>query len=98
MTKTAPASEVKENFAEYVRSVEGGESVVITRYGRPVAVLLSASRYERMERLTEPTADAGLAGLAGRWDDGDELADELERVVRARAAVRALDELDHAPR
>ncbi|HEX2163230.1 MAG TPA: type II toxin-antitoxin system Phd/YefM family antitoxin [Thermoanaerobaculia bacterium] len=98
MTKTAPASEVKENFAEYVRSVEGGESVVITRYGRPVAVLLSASRYERMERLTEPTADAGLAGLAGRWEDGDELADELERVVRARAAVRALDELDHAPR
>lgn len=94
MTKTAPASDVKENFAEYVRSVEGGESLVITRYGRPVAVLLSASRYERMERLAAPAADAGLAGIAGRWQDGDELADELERVVRARAAVRSLDELD----
>lgn len=98
MTKTAPASDVKENFADYVRSAEGGEAVVITRYGRPVAVLLSASRYERMERLTDPTADAGLAGLAGRWEDGDELADELDRVVRARAAVRALDGLDDAHR
>jgi prevent-host-death family protein len=94
LTKTAPASDVKENFAEYVRSAEGGEPVVITRYGRPVAVLLSASRYERMERLAAPAADAGLAGIAGRWQDGDELADELEWVVRARAAVRSLDELD----
>jgi prevent-host-death family protein len=94
LTKTAPASDVKENFAEYVRSAEGGEAVVITRYGRPVAVLLSASRYERMERLAAPSAEAGLAGIAGRWEDGDELADELERVVRARAAVRSLDELD----
>jgi prevent-host-death family protein len=94
LTKSVPASDVKENFAEHVRSVEEGETVVVTRYGRPVAVLLSASRYERLERLTAPAAEAGLAGLIGRWDDGDELADEVERVVRARPAVRALDDLD----
>ena len=96
MTKTAPASEVKENFADYVRSAEEGESVVITRYGRPVAVLLSTSRYERLERLASPPPDAGLAGLVGRWEDGDELADEVERVVRSRHAVRALDDLGAA--
>lgn len=96
MTKTAPASEVKESFADYVRSAEGGEPVVITRYGRPVAVLMSASRYARLERLAAPAGEAGLAGLAGRWDDGDELADEVERVVRGRAAVRAVDDLGGA--
>lgn len=87
MTKTAPASEVKENFAEYVRSAESGESVIITRYGRPVAVLLSSARYRRLEELA-PSEEKGLAGLAGRWPDGDELADEVARVVESRAPVR----------
>lgn len=62
LTKSVPASDVKESFAEHVRSVEEREAVVVTRYGRP--------------------------------DDGDELADEVERVVRARPTVRALDDLD----
>lgn len=93
MTKTAPASDVKENFGEYVRAAEQGEPVVITRYGRPVAVLLSPDRFAALERSAAPSAARGLAGLAGRWDDGDELADEVEQVVSARPPVRSVPAL-----
>lgn len=94
LTKTAATSEVKENFGEYVREVERGEPVVITRYGRPVAVLVSPERYAALERNAAPSAARGLLGLAGRWDDGDELADEVERVVRSRAGVRSSPTFD----
>lgn len=45
----------------------------------------------KTEQSREPdtsTAREGLAGLAGLWDDGDELADEVGRVVAERRTSR----------
>lgn len=86
MTHTMSASAAKVHLAEALREVEAGESVTITRNGRPVAVLVPP---ELAEQLGGPrAAEGGLAGLIGRYDDGDELSDALDQVMASRSSVR----------
>ena len=48
--KIAPVADVKARFSAYLRSsIEG--PVVVTRHGKPVAVLLSIEDEEELERL-----------------------------------------------
>jgi prevent-host-death family protein len=48
--KIASVADVKAKFSAYLKSSEGGP-VVITRNGRPVAVLLGVADEEEIERL-----------------------------------------------
>jgi|SRR5712692_9040300 len=48
--KVATVAEVKADFAVYLKASEQGP-VVVTRGGKPVAVLVRASRQEDVERL-----------------------------------------------
>ena len=48
--KIASVADVKAKFSAYLKSSEGGP-VVITRNGRPVAVLLGVEDEEEIERL-----------------------------------------------
>jgi prevent-host-death family protein len=41
-------AEARQRFTELVRTVERGRALEITRRGRPVAVLVSASEYARI--------------------------------------------------
>lgn len=59
--KTLPLSEAKSQLSslvEQVRSLE--EQVVITRNGRPAAVLVSAEEFERWKETIEVHADTAL--------------------------------------
>jgi prevent-host-death family protein len=59
--KTLPLSEAKSRLSglvEQVRSLE--EQVVITRNGRPAAVLVSAEEFERWKETIEVRGDAQL--------------------------------------
>ena len=59
--KTLPLSEAKSQLSglvEEVRSLE--EQVVITRNGRPAAVLVSAEEFERWKETIEVRGDAAL--------------------------------------
>ena len=38
--------EARNNLSEYVKIAEGGEPVELTRYNKPVAVIISYSQYE----------------------------------------------------
>ena len=44
MSKTVTLRDANQNFAKYVREVQAGEEIVITRRGEPVAKLLPVSR------------------------------------------------------
>ena len=44
------ATEAKAQFAELLRTVERGETVVITRHGKKIAHLVPAADQERAER------------------------------------------------
>lgn len=48
--KMAPIAEVKARFSSYVRASEDGP-VVVSRNGKPVAVLLSVADEDELERL-----------------------------------------------
>jgi len=59
--KTLPLSEAKSRLSglvEQVRSLE--EQVMITRNGRPAAVLVSAEEFERWKETIEVRGDAAL--------------------------------------
>jgi len=59
--KTLPLSEAKSQLSglvEQVRSLE--EQVMITRNGRPAAVLVSAEEFERWKETIEVRGDAAL--------------------------------------
>lgn len=84
MTRSVPLAEAKAKLSECIRDAERGESVVITRYGKPVAALVGAEELSRLERLRAAGPMAGLAGLAGGWTDSDDLADLLESRRRDR--------------
>jgi prevent-host-death family protein len=95
MPTTMTAAEAKAHLADCLRSVERGEPIVITRYGKPVAALIGVEDLARLQQMRigphvhlPPGApfDNGLGELAGTWTD-DEAA-EFD------AAVAPLDEID----
>ena len=54
MSKTLPISEVKARLPELVNRVqEREEEVVVTRNGKPAAVLLNYAEYERLKETLE---------------------------------------------
>ena len=61
MAKTLPISEVKARLPELVTGVaEREEEVVVTRNGKPVAVLINYAEYERVKETIDILSDADL--------------------------------------
>jgi antitoxin Phd len=50
MAKQYSVAKARQGLAALVHDAEAGSTVEVTRRGRPVAVLLSASRYRQLER------------------------------------------------
>jgi prevent-host-death family protein len=86
MPRDYSVAEAKARFSWCVRSAEGGEPIVITRHGKPVAAIVPADDLERLERLRAAGPEAGLSSVAGGWTGSDELARALDR--RRRTATR----------
>jgi antitoxin YefM len=67
---TAKFTEVRENLSEFLDMVESGEELIITRRGRPVAVVVALEDYEAMtETLNILTDDDAMAAIAEAEDD-----------------------------
>lgn len=89
---TVTLSDAKAQLAALLKEVQQfGESVLITRSGRPAGVLLSAEDYDGLIETLEILADEDLreavrAGLedveAGRVVDHEEVWRELEPALR----------------
>ena len=61
MAKTLPISEVKTRLPELVTGVEEREEeVVVTRKGKPAAILVNYSEYERLKQTLDVLADPAL--------------------------------------
>lgn len=74
-----PVTEVKTRLDDFLRAVEAGETVVLTRKGRPVATLAPPAGANGSEA---PREKRGLASLAGGWEGSDDLADLVEELRR----------------
>ena len=61
MARTLPISEVKARLPELVAGVmEREEEVVVTRNGRPAAVIVNVGEYERLKETLDVLCDADL--------------------------------------
>jgi prevent-host-death family protein len=61
MARTLPISEVKTRLPELVAGVmEREEEVVVTRNGRPAAVLVNVGEYERLKSTLDVLGDPDL--------------------------------------
>jgi prevent-host-death family protein len=67
MTKTVTLRDANQNFAKYVREAEGGEEIVVTRRGEPVAMIVPA---KPANRVLTPTQLEALRGLEKFWRAG----------------------------
>ena len=80
---TLPLSQAKTHLTRLLNEVEElGEEIVITRSGRPVAVLLAVDEYEGMLETLEILADPELSeavrrGLEEEASDESVSAEEL---------------------
>ncbi len=61
MTRILPISEVKARLPELVTGVEDREEeVVVTRKGKPAAVLMSHAEYRRLKETVDVLSDPAL--------------------------------------
>jgi antitoxin YefM len=61
MAKTLPISEVKARLPELVNGLAARENeIVVTRNGKPAAVLVSYEEYERLKDTLDVLSDAPL--------------------------------------
>ena len=61
MSQTLPISEVKARLPELVTGVEEREEeIVVTRKGKPAAVLVNFAEYERLKETLEVLSDPEL--------------------------------------
>ena len=61
MAKTLPISEVKARLPELVAGVmEREEEILVTRNGRPAAVLVNVDEYQRLKGTLDVLGDADL--------------------------------------
>jgi prevent-host-death family protein len=80
--KALSVAEAKAALSDAIRDVEGGNTVLITRRGKPVAALVRAEDLEMLERLQAAGPQQGLASIAGGWKDSDDLVASIEATPR----------------
>jgi prevent-host-death family protein len=80
--KALSVAEAKAALSEAIRDVEAGNTVVITRHGKPVAALVSPDDVPALERLRAAGPQQGLASVAGGWKGSDELVANVSNVSR----------------
>ena len=65
MSATFTASDAKNQFADALRRAEGGDVVLITRFGKPSAALISAERLAQLEELADAAQAADAVAESG---------------------------------
>ena len=65
MAHEVPVTQARAELAELInRVVYGGERVVVTRHGKPLAALVSAADLRRLEDLDRPVEDQVLSAVS----------------------------------
>lgn len=67
--RTVSLREANQQFSRLIASVEGGETVVITRRGRPIARLSPHAH----DRTSDPRWQAALRRMVARLEEGADL-------------------------
>ncbi|MGK7957966.1 MAG: type II toxin-antitoxin system Phd/YefM family antitoxin [Crocosphaera sp.] len=85
MTKSLSTAEVKAHLSESIDIALKEGYVIITRYGKPVAALVSYEDLAQLQRLRSANLKGGLATIGECWEDSEDFAEELDKIVQERA-------------
>jgi prevent-host-death family protein len=77
-------AEVKRDFRRVLDAAEHGESTVVLRHGRPVAVIVPVPPADRCPPLPRPRKPGGLLALVGTFAEWPEIEADLAAIVAAR--------------
>lgn len=94
MAKTVPVREFRSKLSELLSDVaDRRDHVLVTRNGKPAAVLVPIDEYEALEETAEILSDAGTlaaidAGLAELARADGVTLDDLRRDLAERRAAR----------
>jgi len=92
VNSTISLAEAKAELSACIRSVEGGDDVIITRHGKPVVALVRVEDFDQLKRLRKLGPEGGLASLAGGWEGSEELVHNLDNSERVgQRTTPALD-------
>jgi len=81
-TESVSIAEAKSSFSEYISRVAyAGESILITKRGKPVAGLVS---YKELEKIKKIKKSDGLKSLMGSWKEVDGFSDVLDEIYNDR--------------
>lgn len=100
MARTLPISEVKTRLPELVTEVaEREEEIIVTRNGKPIAVIVSYEEYERLKETLDVLSDRKLMkqihqgerylARGGKGLSFEEVFGEPLRPVKSRHRLRA---------
>lgn len=79
MTYEIPVTQARAALADLInRAVYGGERVVVTRHGKPIAALVSAADLERLEAI-DATAEEGVIRTVSSVGDAPSAGGERQR-------------------
>jgi prevent-host-death family protein len=84
MARSVSAAQAKSQLAECLRKAESGEAVIITRHGKPVAMLIGGDRMALIGRRGSRRGGGGLGDLAGGWEGSEDLVKALAKARRAQ--------------
>jgi prevent-host-death family protein len=107
MIREAPAMTVRQNLGELLNEVQyRGDTVVVTKGGKPVAAIVDIALYESIRRMKEDfdRLCAELAKVGERVPEkelesliGEAAAEARELTREERAAARGTREADSPP-
>jgi len=87
--KTSTIAQAKNNLSHLIHQVDGDEPVHITRYGKPVAVMMSEAQYKA---LTSPVKSINSAILNWRCERDESIDHGFTETelsdIRAEAVTR----------
>ncbi len=92
MTKTVPVKDLRRDLGPLLDEVsDRREHIVVTRHGRPAAVIIPHDEYTALEETADVLADPGaMAALAEGLDADpvdDVTLDELRTEIARKSAV-----------
>jgi antitoxin YefM len=88
MTETLPLSSVKTHLSELIDRVEGQhDRVVITRNGKPAAVLVSHDDLESLEETLAVMSDPGLMAQIHESEQAEAAKEPAATLAELRAGL-----------
>jgi antitoxin (DNA-binding transcriptional repressor) of toxin-antitoxin stability system len=89
MTTTITTEQIKTYLPEAIESALAEDFLVITRHNQPIAALVSYEDLLLLQKIKATFKKSGLAHIADNWEDADDFAQELDKIVAERYQVIA---------